>query len=1134
MVKIPCRLCDSMLGSNKSLMKHMKQHPEATQDDYHYAKQDSRWYSDHDKLPAHLLEEELAHVGLGENRKRFECIACGIKMNKTSAWKHFRGKDHNIPDQSLKHWVVVKDGNLIRHSYIYTHLEFYFPDSKGDEHEHEDDEDGSSGGEVPGLGGDSGDPASEHDKQADARMQPIGVDQALPRADSKTPSDQVSTKITDPTRANNVGPSDKNTTRDMAMISMPGGSFSSMLLVPSDVAFELRATGFLEELEGERMHWNPAVPLDLQRSQLLELMPEGRQKQLLAQKFGVATGVANSMLTKTFAKPTAPQYCEKPEQDFAQCVLPTPGLPAGLDFQGMLSDLKSFVKSLVSGAPSIELQSLEIVKDFAEWTVPEEWRNKHRNNFPFAVDTLHDEDFNKFMEVRNLKKESREKYMIGLARFLATVRPKDGSKLDRPNILVNIFKSGLFEQLQALPILSDSYSCTRSLVVALGHFAVMSKLRFQAAGDINAAQVVDQVIDGHLKPWSKRCAAAHKEASQRKYMEDALLIAKYHKPDKLKQVALTQYLDLVTIHRAVCVEKTYLLTPQMLFKATACVITGFYTNAPPGRSMELQTLPRKTADDFLTKVDAEWFDFWNYKTVKVYGKGGKWVNAANRAALSLYRELIDTAPELTAGIDPKTLFFFQKQTISVATCLRSVSASERLDPPLRVNLQRKVFAVWAKLNKTTDNQGESAQDLFAKVARMDKHKSSTADNIYAAITPEEDARLAKHCFLRLMGDPVAFPSLSDWRNRHRTIEEIIARMPNQSDGTEADEEEEEEDEDFEELAGEGNEVDDTDDWADVLEADSGDDAQDEDNKNSKTSQSVAKAKGARKQKATIATNPTNRIAKVRKMQFKGYRARVAAAQNRNVSPVSNSQSSDADSPQTRFRFRIQQGGSEASANASSVELESLLDLAIDAKNKAPTNCESTIEEDCVSNKYSGEVPDESSETASKHNFSITSNEADTVDQGGDKWQPHDETGSRCNERCIVSEEHTNPATPPKASQPPATNYSETGKKLDAPANRYAVSENDEAVIYQCCVLARNRQNFPLVESQMRFLVHQYRLAHGTVMKVPDVREVREVLAEGKSKKVGILDKTNNEDQIKNFYRQFLKYSDGFQKTIDAD
>ena len=69
---------------------------------------------------------------------------------------------------------------------------------------------------------------------------------------------------------------------------------------------------------------------------------------------------------------------------------------------------------------------------------------------------------------------------------------------------------------------------------------------------------------------------------------------------------------------------------------------------------------------------------------------------------------------------------------------------------------------------------------------------------------------------------------------------------------------------------------------------------------------------------------------------------------------------------------------------------------------------------------------------------------------------------------------------------------------------------------------------------MRFLVHQYRLAHGTVMKVPDVREVREVLAEGKSKKVGILDKTNNEDQIKNFYRQFLKYSDGFQKTIDAD
>jgi hypothetical protein len=329
--------------------------------------------------------------------------------------------------------------------------------------------------------------------------------------------------------------------------------------------------------------------------------------------------------------------------------------------------------------------------------------------------------------------------------------------------------------------------------------------------------VIDQVINGILTPWGRRCSAAQKESAQAKYVEDAKLIENFHTPDKLKQVAYNQYLELVTIHRAVCVEKAHELTSAMLFKATSCVITGWYTNAPPGRSMELQTLPRKTVDEFLDAEDAEHFSYTNYKTFRIYGAGGKWVCPANRQAFSLYRGIVDAAPHLFADADPENFYFFQKQTISVHTCLRSASATEKLDPPLKVNLARKVYAVWAKLNKTTTHKGEDADDLFAKVARSDKHKVSTAAGIYGAITPAEDARLSKHCFHRLMGEPIPFPSLSDWERHGRSLDDVMARCRGGDVDQDAGEGEEEE-QDIEELVDNGGDEA-IDEWADVLGAD---------------------------------------------------------------------------------------------------------------------------------------------------------------------------------------------------------------------------------------------------------------------------------------------------------------------------
>ena len=133
-----------------------------------------------------------------------------------------------------------------------------------------------------------------------------------------------------------------------------------------------------------------------------------------------------------------------------------------------------------------------------------------------------------------------------------------------------------------------------------------------------------------------------------------------------------------------------------------------------------------------------------------------------------------------------------------------------------------MYAKWAKQGTTTAHKGEtgeSAEELFAKVARSDKHKISLADEVYAALTPEEDARLSKHCFHRLMGQSVAFPSTDEWKEQGRPIEEIVAKARHDRVIAEARggaDDEEEEDEEFD-AVGADCETDPTDDWVDILD-----------------------------------------------------------------------------------------------------------------------------------------------------------------------------------------------------------------------------------------------------------------------------------------------------------------------------
>ena len=220
--------------------------------------------------------------------------------------------------------------------------------------------------------------------------------------------------------------------------------------------------------------------------------------------------------------------------------------------------------------------------------------------------------------------------------------------------------------------------------------------------------------------------------------------------------------------------------------------------------------------EFIATIERMYLESDKYKTIGKYGKMGWWMHQAHRTAVTLYDEIIACA--IKAGVvspsDPERKFFFQLHPVRVHTCLRSVSRDAGiLDKPVTVNLLRKLHAKMARKRDTSNHpglQGETAEELFERVARGNKHLTSVADKFYAVLTPEEDAMLSQHNFLRIMGEPVAFPSVDEWKADGPSLDDILRRCAQDveaDDETAADSDVDEDDDDEKlaaDLFGEGD------------------------------------------------------------------------------------------------------------------------------------------------------------------------------------------------------------------------------------------------------------------------------------------------------------------------------------------
>lgn len=245
-------------------------------------------------------------------------------------------------------------------------------------------------------------------------------------------------------------------------------------------------------------------------------------------------------------------------------------------------------------------------------------------------------------------------------------------------------------------------------VHALGTFCLMQKLRLSLANDKHGTEMMDTIMIGILVPWTKSCTTMKSGRSTMRYTEDAKVIEDFHSTKDLNSLARSLFLELMTIHNAVCVDRSQACNRTVMFKATSCIIGLLYVNALPSRSQELQSLATTAIEAFLASSD-DFFELKIYKTVIHYGLASTWVGESNRSAFELYHAIrgeylanaTSAGGEEAEAINDK--LYFQPTPMYVHCHLKSISKAHKLEPQVKTNLIRKAFAVWAKEKQAEDS-----------------------------------------------------------------------------------------------------------------------------------------------------------------------------------------------------------------------------------------------------------------------------------------------------------------------------------------------------------------------------------------------------------------------------------------------
>jgi len=249
-------------------------------------------------------------------------------------------------------------------------------------------------------------------------------------------------------------------------VPMPGSS--ATIWLPPGVGANLVASGYLRVTDNGNAEWNPKIKARRLQNQILELMPQGQQRDHLKKKFETDKASSTQALQP---KQIVSRTSDTSHQTSLDNFFGEGGTSMDVFIEAqrqMLGEIRNCVKAVTANEPKAAPQALKLKDNFKDWKKPEGWDEAKRNNFPFPDEEIPDEDlvsaFDAFMESNMLKEDSRKKYQTGLARFCMMFETTDGSPVDYKNILLNVCRSQLFDKVQSLEIMAPDYSCTMVIV----------------------------------------------------------------------------------------------------------------------------------------------------------------------------------------------------------------------------------------------------------------------------------------------------------------------------------------------------------------------------------------------------------------------------------------------------------------------------------------------------------------------------------------------------------------------------------------------------------------------------------------------------------------------------------------------
>ena len=109
---LQCHECGALYSSSASLLKHWRNVHSLKVADYTHTEE----YANSRRL-LDVSQQELAHVDVARprNEARFFCKHCRRTFAKTSSLYHFTKKRHGLSADDVKKWIVVSDGNHMKH-----------------------------------------------------------------------------------------------------------------------------------------------------------------------------------------------------------------------------------------------------------------------------------------------------------------------------------------------------------------------------------------------------------------------------------------------------------------------------------------------------------------------------------------------------------------------------------------------------------------------------------------------------------------------------------------------------------------------------------------------------------------------------------------------------------------------------------------------------------------------------------------------------------------------------------------------------------------------------------------------------------------------------------------------------------